>query len=996
MPYLSGIEEDFVLDDLKVFREFDISHFISNAKTAISGKAEIVKLDSKFDYYTSTLERAINTFQNIVVDSEKVRKCLSEITDIDSSKLMMNDINSVDVISIRPQYIGQYTTLVGEAIDKVLKGVATLDDNVGFLSGEYPLRVRRQVVKTTLPYDQPAKELIKITKHNLVPVNGGYIKTHVIPFVTNYNNLQHETITEATATLNAIKEAEITMKGMLKVLNKKKMEGELTGEQLVKVNQISYNAIRGLLDVVSYTTYMTIRKLNIVSDNIIACNKLCMTLNNMKTLSGDITESFKMDGIIPTDTNNLAEEMISGNVGGFEDLANRIYQFHVEIPGVDMNGLLPDNTDSNIKNFELGQRKYDSEVYRETNKIFDSISGGLDSIAAVSDEYLMVFDDIVNDAGFTMSLEDSYKNWLDNIDDISEYQGASDISSTGTGDKMVYSRILAEVKAFPELMQEIATNCLETKTKLDMLIKRFNSNINGEFKDAQAVNEIKIFLSGLVDQYQKLTNIICGKFMNRLILMGNVLSEIEASDESNNIVPDTVIIDTDSRIDFSESFRDASYDEFEEETNRIMNHLQMEFVVASMKKTKGIDVVFEADTPQPSTFNATGNKADTAAPTGATVSVTDNAPKPTPQPQPGQPDPSNVDVSGKYKSTADEFMNKVKKKSSENLNYIKQNKDDLQNRSYSNVSINRVISNVDDNDVIKSLNNLAQKIESLSRRPSDIQAIKSMADVPGKLQFNELSGLNPNDDIKQQAINYFTSGSVQPPQSGNIANSELKTYVIGTVLPRAEAFYPSSPSGTDGTANQIKDAVYKIGDAMTSLKTACSGGSPQGQSSPLPSSTTPQPTQPAQTPQPTVATASAPYDDITGYSIFSEEVAELNATPGNNKNANTKASMNSAYSMVDKFVTAVCGAAMNARYNFNNGDMKVLSGLEQKSSVEPAKSNSEKIEDKEPVTTHPQQPVTQPQTPQPVNASVDTLDIIDSELMAESMLRDIERYIGIE
>ena len=76
--------------------------------------------------------------------------------------------------------------------------------------------------------------------------------------------------------------------------------------------------------------------------------------------------------------------------------------------------------------------------------------------------------------------------------------------------------------------------------------------------------------------------------------------------------------------------------------------------------------------------------------------------------------------------------------------------------------------------------------------------------------------------------------------------------------------------------------------------------------------------------------------------------------------------------------------------------MKVLSGLEQKSSVEPAKSNSEKIDDKEPVTTHPQQPVTQPQTPQPVNASVDTLDIIDSELMAESMLRDIERFIGIE
>ena len=39
MPYLSEIEDDYVLGDLKVFREFDVSHFISNARTALSGKA---------------------------------------------------------------------------------------------------------------------------------------------------------------------------------------------------------------------------------------------------------------------------------------------------------------------------------------------------------------------------------------------------------------------------------------------------------------------------------------------------------------------------------------------------------------------------------------------------------------------------------------------------------------------------------------------------------------------------------------------------------------------------------------------------------------------------------------------------------------------------------------------------------------------------------------------------------------------------------------------
>ena len=248
MPYLSGIENDFILGDLQVFREFDISHFISNAKSAISGKAEIVKLDAKFNYYTSTLERAINAFQNIVIDSEKVKNFLDTNSEINTKDLMMNDVDAVDVISIRPQYIGQYTTKVGEVINDVMRGNDV--ETSGYLSGEYPLKVRRQVVRTTLPTSSPTKELIKITKHTLVPVNATYIKTKVVPFVTNYKNLQHETITEATATLNAIKEAEITMKGMIKVLNKRKLDGSIPADKLNQINQISYNAIRGILDVV--------------------------------------------------------------------------------------------------------------------------------------------------------------------------------------------------------------------------------------------------------------------------------------------------------------------------------------------------------------------------------------------------------------------------------------------------------------------------------------------------------------------------------------------------------------------------------------------------------------------------------------------------------------------------------------------------------------------------------------------------------------------------
>ena len=36
MSFLRGLEEEFVHGDVQVFHEFDASHFISNAKSAIS------------------------------------------------------------------------------------------------------------------------------------------------------------------------------------------------------------------------------------------------------------------------------------------------------------------------------------------------------------------------------------------------------------------------------------------------------------------------------------------------------------------------------------------------------------------------------------------------------------------------------------------------------------------------------------------------------------------------------------------------------------------------------------------------------------------------------------------------------------------------------------------------------------------------------------------------------------------------------------------------
>ena len=121
MSFMSGIEDEFVFGDLKVYREFDISHFISNARSALTNKIETVKFNNKLNHYSTTLEKAIKCFSDIVVDTESMKTFLNSYNRIDR-QFTMRDVESLDVITIKPQYIGQYTTMVGNMIDDILKG----------------------------------------------------------------------------------------------------------------------------------------------------------------------------------------------------------------------------------------------------------------------------------------------------------------------------------------------------------------------------------------------------------------------------------------------------------------------------------------------------------------------------------------------------------------------------------------------------------------------------------------------------------------------------------------------------------------------------------------------------------------------------------------------------------------------------------------------------------------------------------------------------------
>lgn len=773
MAYLTNLERDYVMGDTQIFNEFDNSHFISNAKSAITNKVEAVNMNMKFGYYTSMIEKAIQSFSTIKIDKDTINNFLmkfNNISKLDSSSIMVKDITQSDVVCFKPQYLAQYISLVQIAIDKAIKGDITQEEIVRYISGEIPEKIERQVVKTTLSYGVNAKDLIKMDNSKLVKLDTLYVKEKVIPFVMKYDTIKNETLTEANSVMNAIKETEDSVKAMLIAIEKIKASGNINGTKIHSLNQISFNAIRGVMEVISYVSFMLIRKLNNVSSNILSCNKLYEDISNM--YADSIAESALDQNILPTDIESLCQSLIEGRADAYISLAQNIYDFHAMTPDADN---ITDPADNNQVNQEIDQQEYDKSVYEDISKSYIEISAGLDIIGAEGDEYLLIFDDVIDKSGFSLILEERFQNEIRSIKDISDT--SNDLK-----------RLLAEVKDFGNNMSILAKIIAETYIKLKYLQKRFSANNNGEYTDFETINELKIFLSRLESQYRDMTIKVAEAFFDRLKVLGTNISTIKENLE------DKLPIETSSNLDFSEAFLDYVDDMFEsiiesyEEENKIyFDALQRSYFVEKELVLRGVSTVFEAD--EPSTNNATQTTNNTNQDNNANTKVTvqDNNNQKTTS---GNTGGITSKISEFIRKTLDRFLEFNGKTSTKNSKWLAENKTELMNRSYNNVTVNILpYNNIPSNQITDEILKVQNNIKTIT--PQTLQSITSKDALYSKL-FPFISGgiKEANGSLSDQFTKYYKVGNGQL-QVKPIANGELKTEITTVMIPFCEEYIGS-------------------------------------------------------------------------------------------------------------------------------------------------------------------------------------------------------------
>lgn len=784
-------EFNFLLNDLKVYREYDLSNFISNAKNSLSDTSELSKIDIKFDIYISMLSNTMNDCLNIT--SIPVANIILQLSNYPTNLIHISAKKLIiENIIIEPGYLTQFVDNIGLIIDRICKGKDINNDIERIISNDMIAKVKRQMVRTSTPINMHIKDIAdKFDSNKIEELDGSYIKNDVIPYLKSQNKIitkiKEDIDGVIESVINAEKELQLYMSTLFS------LKDEMTSSTVYQLNYIMYNTCRALIEAVSFLSFMTIRKANIYISNM----NTCLEIYN-KLVPNTTEGAFDTQVLLPTDTASIADAMISGRADAYETIANNIYEFNTGslMNSIDQSMIIMGKSIEASIELNINNSEYNNEAYQEANKMYIAISQGLDKIAAESDEYLLVSDDIINSAGFSIRLEDRFRGRLPVIDDISIYADANGLVTTGSIDQD-YFKILHEVKDYPQNMSVLAQNISEVDSKIKMLIERFDNNIDQDYKNSETVKELKIFLEDLCEQFTKLTNIVSGKFMLRLKSLGLILNQINCSKTVNDDAEDEDINEsTNFNTLLCESIILNNYDEI---TDKIFEELTQDFYVARQMKVHGIKVVLEADTPTSGTTNAQTQQTGTTQKSGGFGK-------------------GIVDQINKW---FEQVVNKINsivesQQSKRDQEYLNKFKSELLSKDYSSLSSPNPIYNYEAlqpySKITNDLNGLKNRVNTSTLQK--LNGTHSKDDII-KLLFGNTPPMDvwksdkPADAITQ----YYKVGANKNAQASVVSGDLLKT-IITNGIGYCEQFYTNILPNIRQTTGTIKN---NLSTSITSI-----------------------------------------------------------------------------------------------------------------------------------------------------------------------------------
>ena len=248
-------------------------------------------------------------------------------------------------------------------------------------------------------------------------------------------------------------------------------------------------------------------------------------------------------------------------------------------------------------------------------------------------------------------------------------------------------------------------------------------------------------------------------------------------------------------MDMSECAFESILQDYEEDTKAYFTMLETAYYAEKSLALRGVKVIFEAD--DANTNNPTGNANNTNNDTK--VSVVDN--------NKDQSTGSNLSskISDFIKNAIERFKEYINKSATKNGKWLQENKDELSNRSYNNVTVNILpYNNITPESIISDIGKLKSNVQAMTQQ--NILAIQDKNALYQKL-FSFISGgiREDNGTLPEQFVKHYKVATGEL-KTVPVSNGALKTEITNVMIPYCENYI-----------GQFKDQLEK---ALTDLSNA--------------------------------------------------------------------------------------------------------------------------------------------------------------------------------
>lgn len=606
------LENKTIFEGVSALNEYDQKNFQNNLLFYKEGgldKMLPVVLVKNGDVQVDMIEQSMESLKNHAADCRELSSFYESIydsPDIDDVPLSTKVYNMGMIDKIRPQYLDIFVQDIGFTIDKFLNGRMSKSEieNI-YMVDYYLINCKKQMVRTSIPYELDAKDLPKYQSSAIMQINQDFITGNILPFLRSIPQIVKDlSITSANVTTYIEKSYE-NIQVYITVAERLLKEGKIDIDTYRFLNKFLYKMIRTFMSLSSYLTFIMIKKISAASLNMQSYVELQNDILRYFPDGKDIMHENVLDGSFSDmDMATMVHDVLMNDNSMFRSAVNTIVSREEENI-INIVGRVNGTTDPAVLDLILNKMDYNLTPYKNAINIFKLISDGFKHIHVSIKNPNSSCDEIIDESGLNDNILSRFSSYINNISELHQYDevmGGTDDENKRNAIYMIFREIKDGVKNTDNLVNAIYNSYNDY---LDLKKEILSVNPDDD-RNKETATDVLDFLHDFDSDFRQLVLNVLNAFISRFKSLAQYIDSID-----DKLFPNydlSLVCQEDGSDPLDDLLLESELTLHDIDNKYRFHEYMLEYRKARTYYETGMRLVYEAETQQQNTTGGTGGK----------------------------------------------------------------------------------------------------------------------------------------------------------------------------------------------------------------------------------------------------------------------------------------------------------------------------------------------------------------------------------------------------